>query len=112
MTRLAEVARVIRSKNAGPYQLTLDVLLKDPAVYEIFRRREILSADSVAALYGVPVDEILSVVYFDPAHAIKVTMKRRLPSGAPGDTDVYGAQQHGPLVDFEFDLSDEAAEPG
>jgi len=112
VTKLAEVARVIRSKNAGPYELTLDILLKDAAVYESFRRREILSADSVAALYGVPVDDILSVVYFDPARAIKVTMKRRLPSGAPGDTDVYGAQQHAPLVDFEFDLGDETAERG
>ena len=106
MTRLAEVARVIRSKNAGPYELTLDVLLEEPEIYEAFRRRRILSAESVAALYGVPVEDILGVIYFDPAHAIKITMRRRLPSGAPGDTDVYGAQQHGPLADFEFDLSE------
>jgi hypothetical protein len=30
-------------------------------------------------------------------------MKRRLPSGALGDGDIYGAQQHAPLLDIEFD---------
>jgi hypothetical protein len=112
MTKLTEVARVIRSKNAGPYELTLDILLKDAAVYETFRSRGIISRASVAALYGVSANEVMSVIYFDPAHAIKVTMKRRIPSGAPGDTDVYGAQQHMPLVDFEFELGDVPAERG
>jgi len=31
-------------------------------------------------------------------------MKRIIPSGSPGDTDVYGAQQHGPLLNMEVDL--------
>lgn len=43
------------------------------------------------------------MIYFDPAKAVKVTIKRPIPSGALGEVDVYGAQQHAPLVHFTFD---------
>ena len=43
--------------------------------------------------------EDVKIVHFDAANAIKITMPRKGPtSGAPGDRDVYGAQQHGPLL--------------
>ena len=102
--RLAEVARVIRSKNAGPYQLTLDILFEEPEVYERVRASQAITAPRIAAIYNLPVADVLSVIYFDPAHAIKMTVKRRLPSGSPGETDVYGAQQHAPLMALELDL--------
>ena len=105
--RLADVARVVRSKNAGPFILAVDVLLDDAAIYESLRRRRIPSAETIAALYGLPPSDILSVVHFDPARAIKVSMRRPLPSGTPGDTDVYGAQQHAPLLDLVLDLEPE-----
>jgi Domain of unknown function (DUF4387) len=28
-------------------------------------------------------------------------MYRRLPSGSPGDADIFGSQQYGPLLDIE-----------
>ena len=102
--RLADVARVIRSKNAGPYQLTLDILFEEAEVYERLRDCRAITASRIAALYNLPAADVLSVIYFDPAHAIKVTMKRRLPSGSPGETDVYGAQQHAPLMALELEL--------
>jgi len=102
--RLTEIAEVIRSKNAGPYELTLDILIRERSVYERFRERKLITAEAIAALYRVPPERILSVIYFDPAKAVKITMLRRCPSGAPGETDVYGAQQHAPLLDLEFDL--------
>ena len=101
-TRLIDVAHVIRSKNAGPFELTLDILFEDLATYEAFRDRRVFDKATVEALYGAV--DVLDVIYFDPAHAVKVTMRRSVASGAPGDTDVYGAQQHGPLLGFEFDL--------
>ena len=105
-TKLIDVARVIRSKNAGPYQLTLDILVRERQVNDLLRRRQLPAAETVAGLYGVPREDIVSVIWFDPAQAIKVTMKRRLPSGSPGDSDVYGAQQHAPLLDLELDLGE------
>ena len=39
-------------------------------------------------------------VAFDPALAIKFTIRRRMPSGSPGDADIFGSQQYGPLLDL------------
>ena len=47
---------------------------------------------------------MLSIVYFPNALAIKATIVRPLPSGAMGERDGYGAQQHGPLVNFTFEI--------
>ena len=101
---LKEIASVIRSKNAGPYELTLDVLLKDDEMFARLKAADIINKETIAGLYHIPVENVLSIVYFPGARAIKATIVRPLPSGALGERDVYGAQQHGPLVDFTFEL--------
>lgn len=102
MTRLADVASVIRSKNAGPYELTLDIIFKDRFWYEEALRSELINRSLIAKLYGVSEDDVLNIVAFEPANAIKATIKRSLVSGAVGETDVYGAQQHAPLLGLTF----------
>lgn len=108
---LREAARIIRSKNAGPFELTLDVLFADEALYRRVKACRAITAEAVAALYRIPPEAILGVVYFDPALAVKITMKRRIPSGAPGDGDVYGAQQHAPLLAMTLELPEDGAVP-
>lgn len=102
--KLKDIANVIRSKNAGPFELTLDVLLKDPETFEKIQKADIINKKVIAQLYRIPEEDVLSIVYFPNALAIKATIIRPMPSGALGERDVYGAQQHGPLVDFTFDL--------
>ncbi|MEK6710228.1 MAG: DUF4387 domain-containing protein [Nitrospinota bacterium] len=98
MDRLYDLAEVLRSKNAGPLFITLDVLFPDEATYRRVAGSEALSPGAVAAFYGVRPEDV-KIVYFDAANAIKVTFPRVGPtSGAPGDRDVYGAQQHVPLL--------------
>jgi hypothetical protein len=101
---LKDIASVIRSKNAGPYELTLDVLLQSDEMFEKLRAADVINKKSIAALYGLPEEDVLSIVYFPNARAIKATLVRPLPSGAMGERDVYGAQQHAPLVGFTFEL--------
>ena len=100
---ILDVARVIRSKNAGPYELTLDIMFNDRRYFELFRSRGIIDAALMGRLYGVVPTDVLGIVYFEPSNAVKVTLRRRIPSGAPGDTDIYGAQQHAPLLSIEFE---------
>ena len=104
--RLIDVAEVIRSKNSGPYELTLDVIFRTRAEYERFRDARVFTPERIAALYRVPVSDVVGVVAFDPAKAIKATIVRPIPSGAIGERDVYGAQQHAPLLGLVFDLPD------
>ena len=104
--RLRDVASVIRSKNAGPFELTLDVLLKDSETFEKLRKADVINAKSIAQLYRIPETDVIGIVYFPNARAIKATIVRPLASGALGERDVYGAQQHGPLMNYCFELED------
>lgn len=96
---LRSLARVVRSKNAGPLCLTLDLFFLDEPSYAHAAGSPALSVSAVAALYGLPADQVRR---FDLPHlcAIKLTLPRRLCAGDPGDGDVYGAQQHGPLLEL------------
>jgi hypothetical protein len=100
--KLREVAKVVRSKNSGPYELTLDVLFADETTYRRVREARVFTRERIAALYRVPVEKVLKLVHYDPAYAVKATLVRPLASGALGETDVYGAQQHAPLLDLEI----------
>ena len=71
MTRLADVASVIRSKNAGPFELTLDIIFTDRFWFEEALRRELISGPVIARLYGIAESDVLSVVPFPPALASK-----------------------------------------
>lgn len=102
--RLRDIAGVIRSKNAGPYELALDVIFDDPAWYRRVVDSGLIDAALIARLYRVGRDDVLHIIAFDPAHALKITLRRPLVAGDLGETDVYGAQQHAPLVDLELEL--------
>lgn len=101
---LKDVSNVIRSKNAGPFELTLDILLKEQEMFEALRKADVINKKTIAQLYRIPEEDVISIVYFPNAKAIKATIVRPLPSGALGERDVYGAQQHAPLVNFTFEL--------
>ena len=101
MTLLKDLAVVCRSKNAGPFDLTLDVVLPDQGTYDKVLRSGAISVQTIAALYGVPEREILITPYA-AANAIKITLPRLRPAGEIGDGDVYGAQQHAPLLSLRI----------
>ena len=98
--RLKEVASVIRSKNAGPFIFTFDVLFPDIKIFNDVKNAGLFDRASVAKAYGISPNEIIGFEYYPFACAIKFSMRRALPSGNVGDSDVYGAQQHAPLLDL------------
>lgn len=101
-TRLTDIASVIRSKNSGPYELTLDIIFNDYAGYEAVKKAGLINEKLICDLYGITPDKVIKIVHFEPAKAIKATIVRPLCSGDLGETDVYGAQQHAPLLSLEF----------
>jgi len=104
MKNIREIAKVIRSKNCSPFELTMDIIIKDKDNYAKIKAKELINKALIAKLYGISEDKISKVIYFEVANAIKITMQRVIPSSSPGDTDVYGAQQHGPLLEIELDI--------
>tara|TARA_R110002110_G_scaffold415561_2_gene650894 strand:+ start:101093 stop:101416 length:324 start_codon:yes stop_codon:yes gene_type:complete len=104
MAQLSDIASVVRSKNTSPFTLALDIIFTSRQHYDCFKRDNTINSQLIARLYNVAPERILDILYFDPAMAIKVCLLRDIPSGSPGDRDVYGAQQHGPLLEWRFDM--------
>ena len=101
MARLGDIAKACKSKNAGPFELTLDIMFGDAATFERVRATGVITPALIARLYNVAESAVV-FTEFPPAYAWKATIERRIPSGAVGDTDVYGAQQHAPLLGIEI----------
>ena len=103
MPKLKDIAVVCKSKNAGPYELTIDAVFADKETFDKVRASGVICPELFARLYNVPVEDILFTVY-EPGLAFKATLPRLVSAGDLGDTDVYGAQQHGPLIDVEIPI--------
>ena len=99
--KLTDIASVVRSKNAGPTTLTVDLMFMDEDGYRTALASPALSAVAIAELYGLSGNAV-RVVPFPQARAIKLVMDRPLIAGSPGDRDVYGAQQHAQLLAVEL----------
>lgn len=100
---LAETAKLVRSKNAGPFWLTFDVMFEDEETYRRVRDQGVLNPEIVGRLYRLAPDEV-QVFAHDRAFAVKVSMARPHSSGSPADTDVFGGQQYAPLLDLTVEL--------
>ena len=104
MRKLSELAKTIRSKNAGVDKVTFDIIFTDRSIYDRVRQTKAITRESIAKLYGIDQSRIADFVEYDPACAIKFTLYRLRPSGSAGDSDIFGAQQYAPLLDIAVDI--------
>ena len=99
--RLYDLARVIRSKNAGPFTLTIDLMFDDRRAFDRVLESPSFTTPRLAELYGLA-ESSVRILPFAQVLTVKVAMTRPCTSsGAPGDRDVYGSQHHFPLGDIE-----------
>lgn len=103
--KLHELAKTIRSKNAGVDRITFDIIFREKENYELVKQSGVITRDSIADLYKVAKERVCDFVEFDPAFAIKFTIQRNRPSGSPGEGDIFGCQQYPPLLDLEIPVS-------
>jgi len=96
MTGIVDRAKVLRSKNAGPFVITLDVIFGTQADFDAVREK--ISPDDLAKAYSVPVADIVGIDFIGELKAMKASFKRRRPCGHPGDADCYGMNQEQPLA--------------
>jgi hypothetical protein len=104
MAKLGDIAAVVRSKNAGPFHLTFDIIFADRDAYERVKATGVMSAQTFGALYGLSAD-MVEFHDYPPARAFKFSIPRPLVCGDIGDGDIYGAQQHAPLLMLEVPIS-------
>ena len=87
---------------AGVNQITFDIIFRNVQDNDRARKCGKLSREAIAGLMGIPQERISDFVEFDVANAIKFTIYRLRPSGSPGDWDMLGCQQYGPLLEIEI----------
>lgn len=101
MATIGELARLIRSKNAGPFVLTFDIMFADREVYERVKQSGALSREAVAARYNLQPADVQFFVC-DNALAFKASIPRPFFQGDILDSDGHGGQQYAPLMDIEI----------
>jgi hypothetical protein len=109
VVKLGDLARLIRSKNAGPFELTFDIMFESRGTYEQVKKTGVINAQLFAGLYSTPI-ELVRIYEYDPAYAYKITIPRPIVSGSIGDSDVHGGQQFGPLVELDVPIESAAGD--
>jgi hypothetical protein len=97
--RLRDLASMIRSKNAGPFVLTIDVFFSSAGPCREVMDSGALSPQTIADLYAVPSDTV-KVIFVPQATALKITLPRPISAGDVGDSDVAGGQQFARILDL------------
>jgi hypothetical protein len=104
---LCDIAPVIRSKDSGPYDITLDVIFSHPEIYALIKHSNLLTRATVATLYHLQEEEIVWCGFYDPALAFKATIPRKrggkkVPGGGFMEQDIHGSQQYVGLLNLEL----------
>jgi len=101
VSTLASLARLIRSKNAGPFVLTFDIMFDDVGTYRRVRDSGVLTRERIALTYGLEPDDV-QLFYCDHALAVKASIPRPIVQGDVSDRDGHGGQQYAPLMSIEI----------
>ncbi|MGP4029364.1 DUF4387 domain-containing protein [Actinomadura sp. 3N407] len=96
-TTLADLAHEIRSKNAGPFWVTMELFMRDADGYRIAADETFLNERTIARLYGV--DEAAVAMFRVPSlKVVKISFPRPVGQGSLRDRDVHAGQHHVPLA--------------
>lgn len=96
MNNLLDLAKILRSKNAGPFYITFDIMFNNKDIFEKVKNSNILTNKLISELYQIAEKDVV-IIYYEIVNSIKVTIKRKHASGDINDTDIYGSQQQAPL---------------
>jgi hypothetical protein len=101
MDNLIDLASILRSKNAGPLNVTFDIIFSEKETYNRVKNSKVINKKLISTLYKVAKEDIL-IMEYGVVNAIKITIPRKITSGDIKDTDIYGCQQHGPLLTIKI----------
>jgi len=93
---IVDVASLVRSKNAGPFWITLDVFCDTDDAYDLVSAPGVVTQQRIADVYGVD-PSFVRIFRLPELRVIKVSFPRRHPQGSVRDRDMHAGQQHIPL---------------
>ena len=94
---LGDLALEVRSKNAGPFWMTLEAFMPDDRTYRI--ADALISAELISELYHVPLVSV-QVFRVPDLRVVKVSFPRPVVQGSLHDRDMHAGQHHVPLANM------------
>jgi len=101
MPKVSEVCRHVRSKNAGPFWITVDLFFRDQATFERYFESPELQVPAIAALFDADQGSVKRYV-LPNLQVLKISYPRKRPQGGALERDMHGGQQYLRLLDVEL----------
>ena len=101
MAEIGALVEKVRSKNAGPFWLTIDIFCGSSEVFE--RVAKSLSTERVAALFGTEIG-VMKRFEIPSLNVGKFSLPRPQVQGSISDRDMHGASWAALLAELEFEL--------
>ncbi len=101
MAKLKEYTKYIRSKNAGPFWVTIELFFGDKAGYDRVLSSGKITPVLISELYGT---DASAVRIFDMPDllVIKISFPRPVPSGYRYERDMHFGQQYRVIAETEI----------
>ncbi len=101
MSTIAQTASYVRSKNAGPFWITIDIFCDSEKAFQTISCSQKLNSKSISHLYMIPEDNVK--IYFLPdLKVLKISIPRLDPQGSKYERDMHSGQQYIQILDFEL----------
>lgn len=94
---LQDLAIEVRSKNAGPFWVTMELFMRDEAAYTVAADPTFLNEEVIGRLYGVPAGGV-RMFRIPSLNVVKISFPRPLAQGSLHDRDIHAGQHHVPLA--------------
>ncbi len=101
MAKLGEVCRHVRSKNAGPFWITVDLFFRNASDFARYVGAPAIGIDMVAAVFDVDAAQVKRFAIPD-LNVVKFSYPRRQPQGWAAERDMHGGQQYVRLLDVDL----------
>ncbi|PWA08022.1 DUF4387 domain-containing protein [Pueribacillus theae] len=98
MTKLGQLAKYVRSKNAGPFWVTIDIFCETEETFRRLKNSINLNRRLISNIYHV-VEESVKIFYIEKLHVIKISFPRSVPQGHKFEKDMHSGQQYVQLLD-------------
>jgi hypothetical protein len=102
MITLGNTAKYVRSKNAGPFWMTIDIFCETADSYTLIRNSKAVSPVMIARIYKANPREV-KVFELDDLKVIKISLPRPCPQGSPHERDMHSGQQYVQLLDLPLE---------
>jgi hypothetical protein len=101
MATIGEAASYVRSKNAGPFWMTIDIFCDKSESFDLIKNSKNLNQEAIARIYGSE-PQTVKIFYLQDLNVIKISLPRSKPLGHRNERDMHSGQQYVQILDLEL----------